>query len=481
MRVAYQAGALKALIDAGLTFEHADGTSGGTMNLAMMFSGLTPGEMIDRWISLDPKGFVSFLPPADYLRLEGPRALGDADGVLKDVFPHLGIDADCIRRATGMQGTFNVCNFTTKTNRVVAHTEMSTDFLVAGISLPIFMPPVRVGSDDYVDSVWIKDANLLEAVQRGAEEIWVVWCIGNAPDYRGGPFHQYVHMIELSANGALFAELAYIRELNQRIVHGDSPYGQRGPIRVKIVKPDEPLPLDPAYFLGTVDAKTLVARGYSDAARRLERSDVDDQLDATSTQMRAIDSSVSFREHWTGTWSPREGEAGDNAWVQSAFELEVSVFIHRLEHFLLQKEPAQVFGRVRLGGSWVWLDQGDFRCVSAGERRRHLHRLRFRRAGRSYVLEVERQLRGGTANDQLADLKKVSLSLYAGAPSEPALASAEVSLDLSDLRNTARGVRAIEPESALAGGTSIVKLCQHLFHSAYERHLRRKRCWLHFW
>src|SRR5213075_2810999 len=41
MRVAYQAGAIHALLEEGLGFAHADGTSGGTMNLAMLMSGLT--------------------------------------------------------------------------------------------------------------------------------------------------------------------------------------------------------------------------------------------------------------------------------------------------------------------------------------------------------------------------------------------------------------------------------------------------------
>ena len=44
IRVAYQAGVLVALEEAGLRFQHADGTSGGTFNLAMLLSGLTPGR-----------------------------------------------------------------------------------------------------------------------------------------------------------------------------------------------------------------------------------------------------------------------------------------------------------------------------------------------------------------------------------------------------------------------------------------------------
>ena len=41
MRVAYQAGVIRALAEAGVAFEHADGTSGGIINLAMLLSGRT--------------------------------------------------------------------------------------------------------------------------------------------------------------------------------------------------------------------------------------------------------------------------------------------------------------------------------------------------------------------------------------------------------------------------------------------------------
>ncbi|MDQ3980294.1 MAG: patatin-like phospholipase family protein, partial [Actinomycetota bacterium] len=59
MRVAWQAGAIRALIEAGLTFDHADGTSGGMMSLGMLLSGLSPVEMGDRWSSLDVRRFSS--------------------------------------------------------------------------------------------------------------------------------------------------------------------------------------------------------------------------------------------------------------------------------------------------------------------------------------------------------------------------------------------------------------------------------------
>ena len=67
MRVAYQAGVLRALDEFGLKFAHADGTSGGTINLAMWLSGLSPTEMCERWRTLNVKQFASMLPVTNYL------------------------------------------------------------------------------------------------------------------------------------------------------------------------------------------------------------------------------------------------------------------------------------------------------------------------------------------------------------------------------------------------------------------------------
>src|SRR5215471_13106361 len=124
MRVAYQAGVLRALEEEGLGFAHADGTSGGTINLAMLLSGSTPAEMCERWRTLNVHEFVSFLPLRKYLRSLSWPAFGGADGLVRHVYPHLGIDVERIRGARGIEGTFNVCNYTTKENVAVPHAEV---------------------------------------------------------------------------------------------------------------------------------------------------------------------------------------------------------------------------------------------------------------------------------------------------------------------------------------------------------------------
>ncbi len=269
MRVAYQAGVLKALSELGLTFAHGDGTSGGTMNLAMLLSGLTPDQMCDRWRTLEVERFGAPMPIEDYLRAWDMMGMASSDGIRNYVFPHLGIDIPAINRSTGMAGTFNVCNFSRKTSEVITGRQLTMDLLVAGISLPIFMPAVQINGDWYTDSVWIKDANLLTAVDRGAEELWIVWCIGNTPRYLPGAFNQYVHMIEMAGDGRLNIEFEQIQQLNQQAAN-QNPSSSAKPIKAHVIKPRYPLPLDPDFFVGRITASTLIEMGYADTYRYIE-------------------------------------------------------------------------------------------------------------------------------------------------------------------------------------------------------------------
>ncbi|MDB5802552.1 MAG: hypothetical protein JWL63_3491 [Rhodocyclales bacterium] len=404
MRVAWQAGVLKALYEGGLRFQHGDGTSGGTMNLGMLLSGLTPDEMCERWRSLDVKDFVSLLPMRDYLKGFSAKAMGDADGIVEKVFPHLGIDPARIRMAEGMAGSFNVCNFTRKTNEAVPHTEIDLDLLVAGISLPVFMPPVRRGDTEYLDSVWIKDANVIEAVKRGAEEVWLVWCIGNTPRYRDGAFNQYVHMIEISAAGKLNEELDWVRELNERIARGDSPYGQTKQITLHVVKPEKPLPLDPDFYLGRIDSATLVDRGYADAMRYLgARSPQGVALTPEATQMQDAGVGIAFRETMAGHFAlgagdPKAGAAlGKTSNIQLA--MHASIDVEDIEAFIADPQHVSgLSGHIDFPplGLNIPASHGVFALFMPGDEpglRWMVYELGFQHGGKDYYLAGKKEVR----------------------------------------------------------------------------------------
>jgi predicted acylesterase/phospholipase RssA len=299
VRLAYQAGVLQALQQAGLHFNHIDGTSGGIFNAGMLASGLSPDEMADNWRSLNLKYFMSALPVKSYFRPFRLTGMGDADGIRKGVFPSLGINISKIRNNKDFVTTFNVCNFSDKAIESVPGEAISEDLMVAGVSLPIFMPSVWINDAWYTDAVWIKDANLLEAVRRGAEEIWLVWVIGNTRAYYPGSFIQYVHMIEMSANGGLLEEFRQIDSINEKILKGDSPFGQKKPIRLHVIKPRFPLPLDPDLFLKKIDTHTLINMGYSDAMEYLQ-SGTGVTFDGFATKMSDPGVSLNFQTLFSG-------------------------------------------------------------------------------------------------------------------------------------------------------------------------------------
>jgi hypothetical protein len=319
MRVAYQAGAIQALHEAGLRFSHADGTSGGLMNLAALLSGVEPADLAQRWRTLRPTSFISPLSIRSYLAFPNLPALVDFEGLVTRVFPHLGIDVAKIRKAEGVSAYFNVCDFAEKVVKAIPGNEIEEPLLLAGLSLPLFVPAVRHGDTTWTDAVWIQDSNILKAVRNGANELWVIWCIGNTPRFKTGFLNQYVHMIEMSAIGWLNGELAEIARINDAIARGEAPYGHEAPIIVHVVKPERPIPLDPDYVSGKVSGEALVDQGYMDASHYFAgKAGGGVSLDASATRMIEPAGGVSFRETMSGrisfgTDDPESGHRDDSA------------------------------------------------------------------------------------------------------------------------------------------------------------------------
>jgi NTE family protein len=299
IRVAWQTGVVTALTEAGYRFDHLDGSSGGIFTTAMLMSGQSPQEMGERWRALNVRAFATLLPLRAYLR--SPTnwvAFGGSGGIRRTVLPGLGIDLPRIRSVSTPGASFNVADFADKNCVAVPHTEIDEDRLVAGVSLAGVMPAVQQDGRTWTDAVWIKDANLTEAVRRGSSEIWVAWCIGNTPRWGTGALEQYVHMIEMSAVGGLTTELLWIADLNERRRAGEPVASGTETIIVHVIRPALPIPLDPDFITGRIDAETLIAMGYRDAWRYLDQHQpAGVPLDAspTATPARSLGARVVIR------------------------------------------------------------------------------------------------------------------------------------------------------------------------------------------
>ncbi|MCP3142138.1 patatin-like phospholipase family protein [Pyxidicoccus sp. QH1ED-7-1] len=423
MRVAWQAGAIRALADAGVVFQHADGTSSGILNLAMLLSGLSPREICDRWRTLPVKDLLSYATPRKARDLLDVEALGDAEALVRRVLPHLGVDPAAIRASTSLEGTFNVCDFARKVNEVIPHTRVDLDLVVGGLSPPILMPPVNRDGTLYTDSLWIQDGNLMEAVRRGADVIWVLWCIGNTPHYGHGLLQQYSHLMELSANGALYEQLERVQELNERILAGEEVMGHRRPIAVHLVKPERPLPLDTELYDERVSAGSLIDMGYSDAWRYLAvRGEQGLPLTPEMTLTTEPAPDLTFRESLTGPFALGPTDPAEGALHPQAVPLTVhfTISVDDMDAFVSDvRHSARLVARLSYApfGQDLPVRQGSFNLFRSREdprTRRMTYGLRFAHAGREHYLEGTRAIRDDSGARLWKDTTRLSCRLYEG-------------------------------------------------------------------
>ena len=236
IKVSFQAGVLQVWLDeAGLTFDHVDAASGGVFNLAMLCQGMSGLQIANNWRNLNPRGGISF-NPASFLNLLYAESLFTLDNYRKHVFTGWGLDWNKIR-ASELNATFNVVNFSTKTLEVIEPKDMTEDMLCACVSLPMWFPPVRINNQTYIDAVYLTDANIDEAIRRGADEIWVIWTVSDKDEWHSGFVATYFQIIETTAVGHYKAALQRIADNNAAIAAGkNGEYGRH--IEVKELKAD---------------------------------------------------------------------------------------------------------------------------------------------------------------------------------------------------------------------------------------------------
>ena len=239
MKVAWQAGVLQVWLDeAGLTFDIFDGASGGVFQLAMLCQGMSGAQIADNWRNIHPDAAVS-INWSEIPKLMYSESLFTLDKFKKNVFAGWELDFDKIR-ASRLNATFNVYNFSQQRLEVVEPANMSEDMLGACVSLPMWFPPVLINGARYIDAVYATDANLEEAIRRGADELWVIWTVSQLSDWEPGFVATYFQIIEAAANGRYNAVLERIAINNGNIAAGlPGEFGR--PITVREIKGEVPL------------------------------------------------------------------------------------------------------------------------------------------------------------------------------------------------------------------------------------------------
>jgi predicted acylesterase/phospholipase RssA len=279
-KIGWAAGALEVLLDeAGLEFDHIDATSGSMFNLAMLLSGRSAGDVAAAWADLSPRELVSFHRPWKYATFWRLPSLLTQDAIRDRIIPKWGIDVDKIRACRALNGhpvvgTFNFCDFGAKRVVTIPNTEIhDVDTLLAIDAVPGVVPPVERNGSIYVDAMLLTDANVGEAVRRGADEIWIVWTVEDRTVWKGGVWNHLGHIFELCAVGNLRRELDEVEAMNTRVATGNVQPGDRH-ITVHLLTPRAPIKIDYLYFRHKNEMQPVIAAGRDDARHYLATSQV---------------------------------------------------------------------------------------------------------------------------------------------------------------------------------------------------------------
>jgi hypothetical protein len=373
---------------------------------------MSGAEIADNWRGLDP---IEITQPnwRAYPKLLFGESLFRLDRLRRVGFKNWRLDWDAIR-SSDLEATFNAYDFSHHKLVVRTAPEITEDFVAAAVSLPMWFPPILIGGETFIDAVYITDANLEEAIRRGADELWIIWTVSERAEWRDGFVANYFQIIETAANGHFRRMLRRIEVNNDALAAGEA--GEFGrPIDVKLLKAEVPL----HYLINFSQDRSAeaVELGVRAARRWCEARAI--PLGAPAAIPPEPRTRLQFTEEMAGhvgfgAVQPGDGlDSGRRSGTSLRFRLTISV--PGVERFILDPDlEADATGALwcdELGGR-LPVERGTFNLfVDRGEPsdKRMLYRLFFRDAeGRPLTFTGYKVVR----DDPGADLWRDTTTLY---------------------------------------------------------------------
>ncbi len=263
---AHQVGALKYLEEQGIRPDAIVGSSIGVLNSCLYASGGV--ELLeDVWTRVRTLGLLR--PSLRHNPVTGLSFFA-VEPFARAIEGH--IDFDAVRRSS-LELSFILLNLSRgrgeffSNHHVGSPTEMQT-LVRAGYALPAVFPPVRFRGDLYADGGLAWNVPLLQAVEMGATEIWVLALITSALPYKEsfrGLRDYFGRLLDV-----LWTVLGNAGYSTTRL----EPDGTYRGVPVTVIEPSEAYSgLDLMRLLtSTPDrSRRLITAGYSDAKRELAR------------------------------------------------------------------------------------------------------------------------------------------------------------------------------------------------------------------
>ncbi len=272
-RGAYQVGVAKALLEKGITFDFAYGTSIGGINATLIAQGA-----IDRlevlWSSIRARD-IFHLPSAGLI---GRLVLGHKLGLL-DTSPL----EEILRREINLQKlkasatkvglcTTDLCSLETRLISIddIMSTNELIDILMATSAIPMAFPPRHIhGSGLWVDGGLVRNTPMETAIHMGADEIFMVLLhpekINVCPT---NMFEVLVRCLDIVLDASARREIQSAELYNRLIAAGSVESQGRKNVNIRVFQPRRAvnttlLEIDPDR------SRRLMKQGYEEALEQL--------------------------------------------------------------------------------------------------------------------------------------------------------------------------------------------------------------------
>lgn len=286
-RGAYQVGVSKALLERGLEFDMAFGTSIGGINATLMAQGNFQ-RLEDLWCNIRGKDVFS-LPSAHQI---GRLVLGHKLGLL-DTRPL----EDLLRREVDLQKlkasktkigwcTTDLCSLETKLITIddIVSTNELIDVLMATSAIPMAFPPRHIqGKGLWVDGGLVRNTPVETAIQMGADEVYMVLLhpekINVCPV---NMFEVLVRCLDIVLEASARKEIETAELYNRLIVAGSEESRGRKNVKIHVFQPKKPVNTT-LLEIHPERSRRLIRQGYEEANELLDSYDDRQPLSATAS------------------------------------------------------------------------------------------------------------------------------------------------------------------------------------------------------
>ncbi|HEY9793691.1 MAG TPA: patatin-like phospholipase family protein [Candidatus Obscuribacterales bacterium] len=272
-RGAYQVGVAKAFKEVGIHFDMIFGTSIGALNGTMIAQG-SIDRLEELWSNLRPWDIFKVPSVPQLGRMVMGRKLGLLDTSPLEEMLRREIDLKKLKTSAAKLGLFTTDLCCLETRLIIVDEIMSNneliDVLMATAAVPIAFPPRQLhGNGLWVDGGLVRNTPLRAAIDRGAEEIFMI--LLHPEEVHVCPSNMWqvlARCLDIVLDASARKELELAQLYNRLIAEGAEEASGMRSVQIELFQPRKPvnltlLEIDPEH------SRNLIQQGYEDAMDHL--------------------------------------------------------------------------------------------------------------------------------------------------------------------------------------------------------------------